>query len=190
MNYIALNVNSVIIKKNNQLYKIANNSSIHLEEVHSNNYNIYYNLLYVYMLQKPNYSIIEYIKEFYPTQLFDTNPQEDINMLFMTMSEVIYNLYISTTNYYPKYKRFKVNLDIDRTLSPVIRFHLAQLRNQQITSYTKAIITKEEVFNYLCHTNNIKNIKKLLFHFSTTYIYNIPNEIVEVFKRTLTNLSN
>ena len=190
MNYIALNVNSIIIKKDNQLYKIANNSSIHLEEVHSNNYNIYYNLLYVYMLQKPNYSIIEYIKEFYPSNTFDTNPQEDINMLFMTMCEVIYNLYISTTNYYPKYKRFKVNLDIDRTLSPVIRFHLAQLRNQQVSVYLKAIITKEEVFNYLCHTNNIKNIKKIIFHFATTHIYNIPNEIIEVFKRTLTNLSN
>jgi hypothetical protein len=142
------------------------------------------------MLQKPNYSIIEYINEFYSSHIFPTNPQEDINLLFMTMSEVIYNLYISTTNYYPKYKRFKVNLDIDRTLSPLIRFHLAQLRNQQVSIYVKAIITKEDVFNYLCHTNNIKNIKKLIFHYSTTHIYNIPFEIIEVFKRTVLNLSN
>jgi hypothetical protein len=187
--FVSNSEKSIIIKRNNQLLKIANNHSLHLEEVHSNNHNIYYNLLYVYMLQKPNYSIIEYINEFYSSHIFPTNPQEDINLLFMTMSEVIYNLYISTTNYYPKYKRFKVNLDIDRTLSPLIRFHLAQLRNQQVSIYVKAIITKEQVFNYLCHTNNIKNIKKLIFHYSTTHIYNIPFEIIEVFKRTLSNLS-
>ena len=190
INYVATNENSIIIKKNNQLLKVANNHSLHLEEVHSNNHNILYNILYVYMLQKPNYSIIEYIQEFYPSHQFDSNPLEDIHLLFMTMSEVIYNLYISTTNYYPKYKRFKVNLDIDKTLSPVIRFHLAQLRNQQVITYTKAIITKDDVYKYLCHMNNIKNIKKLIFHFSTTYVYNIPNNYIEVFKKTLTNLSN
>jgi hypothetical protein len=188
--FVSTNENSFIIKRNNQLIKVANNKSLHLEEVHSNNHNMYYNILYVYMLQKPNYSIIEYINEFYPSNTFSTNPQEEINLLFMTMSEVIYNLYIATTNYYPKYKRFKVNLDVDKTLTPVIRFHLAQLRNQQVKSYTKAIITKQEVFNYLCHTNNIKNIKKLILHFSTTNIYNIPNEIIEVFKRIQSYLSN
>jgi len=190
INFVSTNENAIIVKRNNQLFKIANSHSLHLEEVHSNNYNIFYNLFYVYMLQKPNYSVIDYINEFYPSQTFATNPLEDIHMIFMMMSEVIYNLYISTTNYYPKYKRFKVNLDVDRTLTPVIRFHLAQLRNQQTTAYSKAIITKEEVYNYLCHMNNIKNIKKLVFHFSTTNIYNIPIEVLEVFKRTLTNISN
>jgi len=141
------------------------------------------------MLQKPNYSINEYLQEFYPTYQFPTNPNEDIQLIFSTMTEVIYNLYISTTNYYPKYKRFKVNMDIDRTLSPVFRFHLAQLRHQQTKTYSKAIITKEDVFNYLCHSNNIKNIKKIIYHISTTYIYNIPVNILEVFKKILTNLS-
>jgi hypothetical protein len=181
INYVSTNDNSFIIKRNNQLLKIANNHLLHLEEVHSNNHNIFYNLLYVYMLQKPNYSVIDYINEFKPSFEFTSNPQEDINMIFMTMSEVIYNLYISTTNYYPKYNRFKINLDIDRTLSPVLRFHLAQLRNHQIKFHSNAIITKTEVFNYLCHSNNIKNIKKLILHFSTTNIYNIPIEIIRIF---------
>ncbi len=189
INFLSTTDKSIIIKRNNQLLKVSNAHSIHLEEVHSNNYNIYYNLLYVYMLQKPNYSINEYLQEFYPTYQFPTKPNEDIQLIFSTMTEVIYNLYISTTNYYPKYKRFKVNLDIDRTLSPVIRFHLAQLRHQQTKTYSKAIITKEDVFNYLCHSNNIKNIKKIIYHISTTYIYNIPVNILEVFKKILTNLS-
>jgi len=187
--FVSTTDKSIIIKKNNQLFKIANNHSLHLEEVHSNNYNIYYNLIYVYMLQKSNYSINDYINEFYPNYSFTINPQDDINIIFNIITDLFYNLYISTTNYYPKYKRFKVNLDIDNTLSPVIRFHLAQLRNQQINKYSKAILTKEDVFNYLCHSNNIKNIKKIIYHISTTFIYNIPNHIIDIFKKLLTFLS-
>jgi hypothetical protein len=190
INFVSTNENAIIVKRNNQLFKIANNHSLHLEEVHSNNYNIFYNLLYVYMLQKPNYSIIDYINEFYPNEVFSTTIQEDIHIIFNVISNILYNLYISTTNYYPKYKRFKVNLDVDKTLYPVLRFHLAQLRHQQRTSYSKAIITNEEVFNYLCHMNNVKNIKKLIFCLSTNNIYNIPDVIIETFKRVLTNLSN
>ena len=106
------------------------------------------------------------------------------------MTDIIYNLYITTTSYYPKYKRFKTNLDLDRTFNPVIRFHLAQLRYQQTTLYTKAIITKKEVFDYLCHSNNIKNIKKLIYHFAMSPKYDVPIEQLEVFKQLLTFLSS
>ena len=107
----------------------------------------------------------------------------DINIIFNVMTEVIYNLYISTTSYYPKYKRFKVNLNIDKTLNPVMRFHLAQLRYKQITNYTKAIITQKEIFNYLCHSNNIKNIKKIITHIADNKnSYNIPENLINLFK--------
>jgi len=115
---------------------------------------------------------------------------DDVDMIFKILTEVIYNLYISTTNYYPKYKRFRVNMDIDRTLSPVIRFHLAQLRHKQTVIYTKAIINKDDVYKYLCHFNNIKNIKKLIYHVSTTHIYNIQPVIIELFKKMNQNLNN
>jgi len=142
------------------------------------------------MLQKNNYDINSYIQEFYPDMINNQSAQVDISQIFAIMTDIIYNLYITTTNYYPKYKRFKTNLDIDRTLSPLIRFHLAQLRNQQTTLYSKAIITKKEVFDYLCHSNNIKNIKKLVLHFSTSLIYDIPTELIEIFKRVHINLSS
>jgi len=187
---------SLIIKRNNQLFKIGNKELLRKEEVNANNYNIWYNLFYVYMLQKPNYNINEYLNEFYvnsgkPFEIGTLlNPYEDVDMIFKILTDIIYNLYISTTNYYPKYKRFKVNMDIDKTLSPVIRFHLAQLRYKQTIIYTKAIITKDEVFTYLCHFNNIKNIKKLIYHISTTHIYNIQPVIIELFKKMNQNLNN
>ena len=191
MHYLYLNNNSsIIVKRDGKLIKVCNDLLLHKEEVNANNYNIWYNLIYVYMLQKPNYNINEYLMEFHDGKFeYASNPYEDINLIFMTITEVLYNLYVATTNYYPKYKRFKVNLDIDKTLNPLIRFHLAQLRYKQTTIYTSAIITKIEIYNYLCHSNNIKNINKIINHISTNLIYNIPQEIIEVFTKMTPNLN-
>jgi len=188
ISYLNMNEGSIIIKKENKLFKISNDKIHHIEEVNANNYNIWYNLFYVYMLQKSNYNINEYIQEFLLNKIdIDINEFQtafnDINTIFLVMTEIIYNLYISTTNYYPKYNRFKVNLDIDKTLSPVIRFHLAQLRQKQVSIYNKAIITQTDVFNYLCHSNNIKNIKKIITHICQNKIYNIQFEIIKLFEK-------
>ena len=185
--------NSIIVKKANKLYKISTDAILHIEEVNANNYNIWYNLIYVYMLQKPNYTVNDYIVEFCcnstSTTTIPIDACDSIHMMFMVISEVFYNLYVSTTNYYPKYKRFKVNMDLDRTLHPVIRFHLAQLRNQQVVNYTKAILTQKEVFNYICHSNNIKNIKKIINHFAVINKYNLPENIIAIFNQMMINLS-
>jgi len=191
INYVEMGKGSLIIKKNNnKLLKVSNERIYHQEEVHSNNYNKWYNFIYVYMLQKNGYTIKNYIEEFYEELEEKEKIENEISQIFITMTDIIYNLYIITTNYYPKYKRFKTNLNIDRTLSPVLRFHLAQLRHQQTTIYSKAIITKKEVLNYLCHSNNIKNIKKIILHISSTLIYDIPEDIIEIFKKININLSN
>jgi hypothetical protein len=75
---------------------------------------------------------------------------------------------------------------MDKTLNPLLRFHLAQLRQQQLTTYKKKIVNKNNVSNYLFHSNNIKNIQKLINHFSTNDIYNLTPDIIN----DLTILSN
>jgi hypothetical protein len=143
------------------------------------------------MLQKPNYNVNEFVKEFYadnidiPTNTFDT-----IDNIFNIITEIIYNLYISTTKYYPKYNRFKIDLNMDKTLNPLLRFHLAQLRQQQLTIYKKKIVNKNNVANYLYHSNNIKNIQKLICHFATNDIYNLTPDIISdltIFSNLLEN---
>jgi hypothetical protein len=191
--FVSTNENSIIIKKpTGKLFKISSDKISHYDEVNANNYNKWYNLIYVYMLQKPNYNINQYVAEFLANEdsnLYKT-AYDDIHTTFMIITEVIYNLYIATTNYYPKYKRFKVNLDLDRTLNPVMRFHLAQLRYQQTTIYQKAIITQKEIFDYLCHSNNIKNVKKIITHvYSNCPIYNLPQEIGIILGKINLNLS-
>ncbi len=171
----------IIVKKQDKLYKISNDEILHKEDVNAYNHNKWYNILYIYMLQKQNYNINEFIKEFYNPDDFPVNTYNTINDIFYVIKQVMYNLYISTTKYYPKYNRFKTDLNMDRTLNPLIRFHLAQLRHQQTTLYKKKIITEQNVFTYLCHSNNIKNIQKLIKHFATTRIYNITPEILNDF---------
>ena len=191
ISYINTNANNnygIIVKKNNKLYKISDDTILHKEEVNAFNYNKWYNILYVYMLQKPNYNINEFIAEFYsgdgeiPHDTFNT-----IDLIFNIIKQIIYNLYVSTTNYYPKYNRFKVDLNMDKTLNPLLRFHLAQLRHQQTTIYKKKIINENNVLNYLCHSNNIKNIQKLIHHFATNHSYNLTPDIIGFFA-TLSNL--
>jgi hypothetical protein len=178
-----------IVKKNDKIYKISNDAVLHKEEVNAYNHNKWYNLLYVYMLQKDNYNINEFVNDFYSDNCADipNNIYDIINANFNIIKNIIYNLYISTTKYYPKYNRFKVDLDMDRTLNPLIRFHLAQLRHQQTTIYNKKIINENNVFNYLCHSNNIKNIQKLFSHFATHNLYNLTPEIISSFA-TVSNL--
>uniref|UniRef100_A0A6C0EQP6 T4 RNA ligase 1-like N-terminal domain-containing protein n=1 Tax=viral metagenome TaxID=1070528 RepID=A0A6C0EQP6_9ZZZZ len=188
--YISTNNNNnygIIIKKNNKLYKISDDAILHKEEVNAFNYNKWYNILYIYMLQKPNYNINEFINEFYQGDLeIPNDTYNTIDLIFNIIKQIIYNLYVSTTNYYPKYNRFKVDLNMDKTLNPLIRFHLAQLRHQQTTIYKKKIINEDNVFNYLCHSNNIKNIQKLINHFAKNHAYNLTPDIIVV----LTTLSN
>jgi hypothetical protein len=182
-----MNKYGFIVKKTNmRLYKISTDDIIHKEEVNAYNYNKWYNIIYVYMLQKPNYNITEFINEFYSNDNLPPDTYEAVNSIFNIMKQIIYNLYISTTKYYPKYNRFKIDLNMDKTLNPLLRFHLAQLRHQQITIYKKKIINENNVFNYICHSNNIKNIQKLLKHFSTTHIYNLTPDTINYF----TNLNN
>jgi hypothetical protein len=117
-----------------------------------------------------------------PANIYDI-----VNNIFNVIKQILYNLYISTTKFYPKYNRFKTDLDMDRTLNPLIRFHLAQMRHQQTTIYKKKIINENNVFNYLCHSNNIKNIQKLINHISISDSYNLTPDIISNFS-TFSNL--
>jgi hypothetical protein len=180
----------IIVKKNNKIYKISSDVILHKEDVNAYNHNKWYNILYVYMLQKPNYDVHNFIAEFYQSSEFPINTGVTINMIFNVIKKILYLLYVSTTKYYPKYNRFKIDLNMDRTLNPLIRFHLAQLRHQQTTIYKNKIITEDNVFNYLCHSNNIKNIQKLIKHFATVSGYDIMPELIIEFNGLSNLLEN
>jgi len=175
----------VIIKRVTEtgikLYKISSDNVNHFEETNPCNPSVWNNILMVYMKNKKEYHIRDYITQYVPNielPIDNNNRPIDATYLIHTsiscVKDVIYNLYIATTKYYAKYNRFKMDKDLDNQFPPIIRYHLAQLRHKQLNIYKNKIISPHEVYHYLCQCNNCKNIKALVNFLSTNTGYEVP----------------
>lgn len=163
-----------------KLYKISPPHIDFKESTDPCNPNVWHNILMVYMKNRKDYKINDYIKMYAPNlqvPLDDKGKPIDptylIHTMISTLKDVLYNLYVATTTYNTKTKRFRMNKELDQQFPPVIRFHLAQLRHRQLNEHSEAFIRPKDVYHYLCHSNNVKNIKLLITLFATTLGYNI-----------------
>lgn len=184
-NYIQNNLSyGFIVKKQTEtgtmLFKISTPEIDFKEDTDPCNPNIWQNLLMVYMKNKKEFKINDYIQNYHPNLELpvddkgrEIDPTYLIHTMICTIKDVLYNLYIATTSYNVKAKRYKMNKDLDKQFPPVIRFHLAQLRRRQQIDNPDAILKPKDVYYYICHCNNVKNIKLLIHLFSTNVGYNI-----------------
>lgn len=163
-----------------KLFKISPTHIDFKEDTDPCNPNVWHNILMVYMKNRKDYKINDYIKMYAPNlQLpYDNNgrpvdPTYLIHTMILTLKDVLYNLYSATTVYDSKTRRFKMNKELDQQFPPVIRFHLAQLRYRQQHEHSNALLKPKDVYYYLCHCNNVKNIKLLITLLATTVGYNI-----------------
>lgn len=163
-----------------KLYKISPNHIDFKEDTDPCNPNVWHNILTVYMKNRKDYKINDYIKMYAPNlQLpYDNNgkpvdPTYLVHTMILTLKDVLYNLYSATTVYDSKTRRFKMNTELDKQFPPVIRFHLAQLRYRQQHEHSNSMLKPKDVYYYLCHCNNVKNIKLLITLLATTVGYNI-----------------
>lgn len=182
----------VIVKKNVEgqmkLYKISTDQIHFREETDPCNPNVWINMLTVYMKNKADYHIKDYINHYvsnieYP---LDNNgkaldPTYLIHTVISTIKDSLFNLYVATTTYYPKYNRFKMNKEMDKQFPPIIQYHLAQLRNQQVSIYKDKMINQGNVYYYLCQCNNVKNIKSLIQFFALNSINEMPSRTAMCF---------
>lgn len=157
-----------------KLMKVSNDSVVEREECDLGNPNRWHNLLWVYMQNKPHYHIDDYIRQYAKDISFPKDatgrtmaPTYIIHTVVCTMRDILYNHYISTTSYNPSVKRFKMNKTVDQALSPMLRFHLAQLRHLQVDSHTHALITPKAIYHYICYHQTLKNIRNLITYFAT-----------------------
>lgn len=174
------NIYGLIFENNNKRYKITPNTIIFQEETNFGYPNVWRNMIWVYQKNMEDFHISDYIKTYnkdidYP---LDNNgekldPTYLIHTTIITIRDVLYNLYTTTTVYYKHFNRFKMSKDIDSKLPPILQYHLAQLRRQQVTIYVEDTITDKEVFYYLCYSNPIKNIIALINFFATNSGYDI-----------------
>ena len=174
------NIYGLLFNENNKRYKVTSNNIIFQEETDFGYPNVWRNMIWVYQKNMDDFHISDYIKTYnkeidYP---LDNNgekldPTYLIHTTMITMRDILYNLYITTTVYYKNYTRFKMSKDIDGKLPPILQYHLAQLRRQQVTIYVEDTISDKEVFCYLCYSNPIKNIIALINFFATNSGYDL-----------------
>jgi hypothetical protein len=182
-NYINNNLSyGIIIKKNTgegltKLFKISSDYINHREETDPCNPNLWMNILEVYMKNKQDYTIKDYINTYNPNIQLPTDnngrvidPTYLVHTIISTIKDSLYNYYKSTTTYNPTYKRYKMNRELDKQFAPIIQYHLAQLRNLQTNIFSKKLITCSNIYYYLCQCNDVKNIKTLIQFFASNSI--------------------
>jgi hypothetical protein len=167
-----------------KLYKISTDAINYREETDPCHPNAWMNILSVYMKNKTEYTIKDYIANYNPNLNLplDNNGQKIdptylVHTIISTIKDSLYAYYRATTIYYPNYNRYKMNKDMDKQFPPIIQYHLAQLRNLQINTYKSKMITLHNVYHYICQCNDVNNIKTLIQFFAS-------NPINEMLPRT------
>jgi len=156
------------------LAKISTDNVNYREETDPCNPNPWYNILVTYMKNRIDYKINDYIRDYNPNieKIYDNNNKELdptylIHTSICTIRDMLYKLYVATTTYNQKKNLFKMNKEIDKHFVPIIRFHLAKLRNRTITVYNRLINTRD-VYYYICHCLRANDVKQLIHLFATT----------------------
>ena len=175
-------------RTNGQLYKVSMPSVILQEEQNLGNPNPWINMVWVYMQNKPHYHVNDYIKAYCQDLEIPKDssgremvPVYIIHTVICTMRDILYECFLKTTKYYTHYQRYKMDKEMDAKLSPIIRFHLAQLRHIQVTTHTHAYITPFAVYHYLCHHQTMKNMRILIHYFATQNMFNMNFRTAECF---------
>jgi hypothetical protein len=166
-----------IISDKVKLYKISTDAINYREETDPCHPNIWMNILSVYMKNKTEYTIKDYIANYNPyiNLPVDNNGQKIdptylIHTIISTIKDSLYCYYKATTTYYPNYNRYKMNKEMDKQFPPIIQYHLAQLRNLQVNTYKTKMINIGNVYHYLCQCNDVNNIKTLIQFFASNPI--------------------
>jgi hypothetical protein len=158
-------------------YKVSSEKIIQHEENNIGNSNVWQNMLAVYIQNKQHYKIKDYQKEFCPDLEIPKNsrnqeldPTYIIHTVISTMRDILMDAYIQSTTYNMSTKRYRINKDIDKEFPSVIRFHLAQLRDIQITTHTHSMLSPRAIYHYICHHQTLKNLRILIKFFATKWI--------------------
>lgn len=188
----------IVKKEDGTLYKVSNGAILAREEEDLGNPNPWINMLWVYMQNKPHYHVNDYISKFCPNLESPVDqygrtlaPVYIIHTVICTVRDCLYQCYRYTTRYYPQHKRWKMNVVLDKQLPDIVRFHLAQLRNIQVTTHADEYITPHTIYHYLCHHQTMNNMRNLIGFFAnpSENTFNMSSKTIECFS-TLHRLLN
>ena len=181
----------VLVRSAEKVYKVSLPEVIKAESENLGNSNPWINLLSVYMQQNPEFKVNDYINKYYAekkdTLTFKDSKGEElvpvyvIHTVMMVLKTMLHSFYHTTTTYDPQTKKYHMDKALDEQFSPIIRFHLAQLRNFQVTTHRHAPLTPQAVYHYLCLHQTMKNMRLLIQHVAKTP-YNLAYKSDACFK--------
>ena len=161
-------------REDGSLLKVSTDAVVRREEVDLGNSNVWVNMLHVYMLRLPDYHIKDYIEDYIKTPQHAVNSNGAkisatfvIHTAMVGLCNILYGTYRASTYYNMHTQRYKIIRHVDQELMSTIKFHMAQLRNIQITDHTHRPINSATIMDYLCHHNTMKNMRLLLEHIAT-----------------------
>ena len=172
-------------------FKVCQEAVVLREEFDLGNPNMWHNMLNVYIQNKPHYKIVDYQRDFCPTLECPKNmrgqdiaPTYIIHTVICTMRDILYTNYRASTTYNRNSKKYYIQREVDAQFPKIIKFHMAQLRNIQVTMHDHSPITPQAIYHYLCHHQTIKNLRLLIKHFasvSASMVTICPPRTIECF---------
>ena len=168
-------------KSDGKRLKVSSDEISTREEFDLGNPNMWINMLHVYIQNKPHYKITNYQATYCPDLMVPLNnrgqplaPTYIIHTVICSIRDIVYQSYKNTTSFNANTKRFYIKKAEDAALAPIMRFHMAQLRNIQITTHDHAALSPHAIYHYICHHQTMKNLRLLIKYFASTWIIENP----------------
>ena len=191
-NASSAHANGFVVKRADGTFlKVSTNELVTREEENLGHPNPWYNMVWVYCKNNPNYKVDTYVRKYLAKGTLQPvyyngsrmTPTFIIHTTMCVIRDVLYQMYLNTTMFDPETKRYTVHKEYDAALAPVIRFHLAQLRFIQITSHSHKLIDGRTIYNYVCSQNTMKNQRILINYFAKFgHLFMLPHQAIECIK--------
>ena len=173
---------AIIVKKENgSILKVCRNDTIFQEETDLGNANPWHNMLWIFLQNRPDFTVANYAKgkQFKQVKLENgktLSPTFVIYTAVSTITSYMYNLYYATTYYNLTTREMIFKGKMDKLQAPIMRFHLVQLRNIQKKFHPDKLLSFKMISDYLRYHQTMKNIRLLIQHFTKNPIENINPE--------------
>ena len=162
---------AVIVKRPGSLLRVCRDHVIFQETTDLGNSNPWHNMLWIYLQNRPDVTVANYAMEKKISNVRMDNgkylsPTFVIHSTISTIVSYLYKMYTLTTYYNSNSKEFSFKGHIDKTLPPIIRFHLVQLREIQKTIHSDKYLTQKTISHYIRFHQTMKNIRLLIQFFA------------------------
>lgn len=171
----------IVKRQDGTMLKVCREDTIFHETMDLGNANPWHNMLWIYLQNRPDYTVADYAKS-KNIQGLKTRSGKYLSPTFVIHNAIsmitsyLYKMYCKTTYYNLHSKELIFNGNIDKTLPPLIRFHLVQLRDIQKKIHIDRYLTYKTISHYIRFHQTMKNIRILVQYFANNDIYNMSEE--------------